>query len=199
MPRDYAAIRRDHKDDYGRKVGKYGKTFAELYGQRAHFIEELLQNAEDALRTGRPSGPRSGVHFHLRGHTLEFRHYGRPFTEADVRSICAIGESTKDETAIGRFGIGFKSVFAFTDAPEVHSGTDAFRIEDFVLPFRADPVERRDDETVFLLPLRDSSSVPEIERGLQDLGPRVLLFLRHIDAIEWTGSDGAKGTYVRAT
>lgn len=199
MPTDYTAIRRDHKADYGRKVGNYGKTFAEMYGQRAHFIHELLQNAEDALRTRGSSGPRSGVRFHLRGHTLEFRHYGRPFTDADVRSICAIGESTKDETAIGRFGIGFKSVFAFTDAPEVHSGQHAFRINDFVLPFRADPVERTDDETVFLLPLRDPSSVPEIERGLRALGPRVLLFLRHIDAIEWTAPGGASGTYVRET
>lgn len=199
MPSDYTAIRHDHEGDYGRKVGKYGKTFAELYGQRAHFIEELLQNAEDALRTGRPSGSRSGVDLVLSEHTLLFRHYGRPFTEADVRSICAIGESTKDETAIGRFGIGFKSVFAFTDAPEVHSGTEAFRIKDFVLPFRSDPMERDDDETVFRLPLRDPSSVPEIERGLRDLGPRALLFLRHIDAIEWTGSEGTKGTYVRET
>ena len=199
MPSDYAAIRRDHAGDYGRKVGKYGKTFAEMYGQRAHFIEELLQNAEDALRTRGPSGSRSGVDLVLSEHTLLFRHYGRPFTEADVRSICAIGESTKDETAIGRFGIGFKSVFAFTGAPEVHSGTEAFRIEDFVLPFRADPVERDDDETVFLLPLSDPSSVPEIETGFRDLGPRVLLFLRHIDAIQWTGSDGAEGTYVRHT
>ena len=199
MPSDYAAIRRAHQADYGRKVGNYGKTFAELYGRRAHFIHELLQNAEDALRTRGSSGPRSGVRFLLRGHTLQFRHYGRPFTDADVRSICAIGESTKDETAIGRFGIGFKSVFAFTDAPEVHSGQHAFRIKDFVLPFHADPVERDDDETVFLLPLRNSSSVPEIERGLRDLGPRVLLFLRHIDAIEWTAPDGASGTYVRET
>lgn len=199
MPSDYAAIRRDHHVGHDPKFRRLCKMLAEVYGQRAHFIEELLQNAEDALRTGGPSGSPSGVDFLLRGHTLRFSHYGRPFTEADVRSICDIGESTKDETAIGRFGIGFKSVFTFTDAPEVHSGTEAFRIENFVLPFRANHVEHDDDETVFLLPLRDPSSVPEIERGLRDLGPRVLLFLRHIDAIEWTGNDDASGTYIRET
>ena len=173
--------------------------FAEMYGQRAHFLHELLQNAEDALRTRQFPSSRSDIRFDLRGSTLISRHYGRPFTDDDVRSICALGESTKDETDIGRFGIGFKSVFAFSDAPEVHSGQDDFRIQEFVFPFKAAPVDRHDDETVFLFPLRDASAAPDIERGMQELGPRVLLFLRHIDAIEWTVSNGASGTYLRET
>src|SRR2546426_7489451 len=47
-------------------------------------------------------------------YTTLFRssHHGAPFTEGDVRGICGIAESTKDLTAIGRFGIGFKSVYA---------------------------------------------------------------------------------------
>ena len=37
-------------------------------------------------------------------------------------------------TAIGRFGIGFKSVYALTDSPEVYSGSEHFAIDSFVWP-----------------------------------------------------------------
>ena len=90
---------------------------ANRYGTRTHFIYELLQNAEDALarRVGW-NGPRA-VTFALSGTDLSVSHFGIPFTEADVRGICGIAEATKDLTDIGRFGIGFKSVYAFYGSP----------------------------------------------------------------------------------
>ena len=50
MALDYAKIRKDKEQEYGTKVGNYGRLLANLYSDRAHFIFELLQNAEDALR-----------------------------------------------------------------------------------------------------------------------------------------------------
>ncbi|HXH09456.1 MAG TPA: UvrD-helicase domain-containing protein [Alphaproteobacteria bacterium] len=96
-----------------------------------------------------------------------------------------IAESTKEQTEIGRFGIGFKSVYAFTDRPEVHSGEENFVIENFVWPTVASPIEREPEETVFILPLRDDDPTAhrEIAQGLQRLGPRTLLFLRQIEEI----------------
>lgn len=58
---------------------------ADRYDDRTHFIFELLQNAEDALRRrGAWEGPRQ-VSFKLTGDSLTLSHFGRPFDDADVR------------------------------------------------------------------------------------------------------------------
>ena len=102
---------------------------AELYPDNAHFIYELLQNAEDARATV--------VEFELTEDALTVSHDGaRPFSLADIESITGIGKSTKtdDETQIGKFGVGFKAVFAYTTRPEIRSGDFAFAIADLFVP-----------------------------------------------------------------
>ena len=125
MPTDYGCIRAENKNEYGAGVGRWGQSLlTNRYDDRAHFIFELLQNAEDAIaRRENWQGLRS-VKFSLSENELRVAHFGRPFDERDVRGVCGIAESTKDLTAIGRFGIGFKSVYAFTQRPEVHSGNE---------------------------------------------------------------------------
>src|SRR2546426_11831828 len=93
-------------------------------------------------------------------YTTLFRssHHGAPFTELDVRGICGIGEGTKDLTAIGRFGIGFKSVYAFTKRPEIHAADEHFAVESFVWPTAIEPCGSRPDETVFILPLTEGDA-----------------------------------------
>ena len=50
MACDYAAIRRENQRRYGTDIGRIGELLlANRYGDRTHFIYELLQNAEDAL------------------------------------------------------------------------------------------------------------------------------------------------------
>jgi hypothetical protein len=203
MSSDYRAIRRENERRYGTGVRDYGgKLLPHRYGDRTHCIYELLQNAEDALaRRVSWSGPRS-VRFQIGPAELQVRHFGLPFDEADVRSICGIGESTKDSrlTEIGRFGIGFKSVYAYTERPEVHSGAEDFAIEHYVLPAAAHaPASRDADETVFVLPLRSPAHAAEIREAVRRLAPRALLFLREIEEIEWRLEDGASGLYLRET
>lgn len=45
------------------------------------------------------------------------------FTENNIRALCDVGRTTKKHTVgyIGQKGIGFKSVFKITDAPQIHS------------------------------------------------------------------------------
>ena len=199
MACDYQAIRRDNERRYGTDIGRIGPILlANRYDDRTHFIFELLQNAEDALaRRDGWQGSRA-VTFRLTEKTLRVSHFGLPFDERDVRGICGIAESTKDLTAIGRFGIGFKSVYAFTDRPAVHSGTEAFAIESYVWPVAASDVEHEPDETVIAIPLKatDESGHGEIARGLGRLGASALLFLQHIEEIHWNVEDGQSGLYL---
>lgn len=203
MASNYEAICEDNRKRYGTDIGRIGPMLlADRYDDRTHFIFELLQNAEDALgkRGEAWRGPRR-LTFRLSPGMLKLSHFGRPFDEGDVRGVCGIAQSTKDEFSIGRFGIGFKSVYTFTDRPEIHSGEEDFAVENYVLPRRAAPADRAADETQILLPLKpdDPTAQQEIEGGLKRLGPGALLFLRHIDEINWSVSGSISGTYLRSS
>jgi hypothetical protein len=130
---------------------------------------------------------------------LRVAHFGEPFNDADVQAICSVGETTKDLTDIGSFGIGFKSVYAVTDRPEIHSGAEDFAIERFVRPVAAPPIQRDAEETVFLLPLKscDGSPKAEITAGLKRLGSTALLFLRQIEEVHWSAEGEHSGTWLR--
>ena len=198
MASDYRAILKENLRRYGTDIGRIGQELlANRYDDRTHFIYELLQNAEDALakRVGW-TGQRS-VRFDLSERELRVSHFGKPFDEADVRGICGIADSTKDVTQIGRFGIGFKSVYAFTDRPEVHSGDEDFGIESYVWPIAAPGIQRETSETIIVMPLGDPADDGEIGAGLKRLGANSLLFLREIEEIEWNVEDGLSGLYLR--
>jgi hypothetical protein len=200
MASNYDSIRGENLRRYGTDVGRYGPMLlADRYDDRTHFIYELLQNAEDALARRSGWGGSRTVTFTLSAKALRIAHFGQPFNERDVRGICGIAESTKDLTAIGRFGIGFKSVYAFTARPEVHSGEEDFAIESFVWPVANSAIYRHPDETVFVLPLReeDTSAHADILKGLYGLGSRSLLFLRQIEEIQWEVEAGPSGIYRR--
>lgn len=199
MASDYVAIRDANRAEYG-NVGRWGRdVLVNRYDSSAHFIYEILQNAEDALRRRATWTGSREVRFELTAHALRIAHYGNPFTLGDVKGVCGVGETTKDLTDIGRFGIGFKSVYSVTDCPQVHSGDEHFAIENFVFPVPAPPIARHIDETVFLLPLRrDDPTIPStIADGLSALGPRTLLFLRQIDEIAWSVEGGSTGLYLK--
>lgn len=189
MPSDYALIHQENIREYGEGT-RHLDFLQRLYADRTHFILELLQNAEDARA--------SYVNFTLHPDRLVLEHDGRPFDDADVRGICGIDASTKpgDLTSIGRFGIGFKSVYAYTLSPEVYSGSEHFRIRHYVRPEPADqPLDLADGLTRFVFPF-DRNDVPpqrahdEISRGLNGLNPVVLLFLRHVRMLTVTGDGG---------
>lgn len=200
MRSDYKRIAAENLTKYGTEIDRIGKMLlANRYSDRTHFVFELLQNAEDALRQ-RPTISRfpRAVVFGLHRDYLEFSHFGVPFTQDHVRAICGIGESTKDElTSIGHFGIGFKSVYAFTEKPEVHSGDEHFAIESYVRPIQVSPRMTKDGQTLFRIPFSDNRAYEETLERLQLLGRRTLLFLRNIESIEWTAADGSNGTFLR--
>lgn len=156
----------------------------ELYPENAHFIYELLQNAEDAQATK--------VLFELSKNKLTFKHNGRPFIEKDIDGITSIGQGTKanDINKIGKFGVGFKAVFSYTDSPEIYSDQFHFKIQDLVIPVPITPVKLFDDETIMVFPFSkskdQSKSYDEIKNWFQLLNDNTLLFLDNISQIEFS-------------
>ena len=164
----------NHKNGFDKGINH---LLAELYPDNAHFIYELLQNAEDTQATE--------VQFKLTDSVIEFSHNGaRLFTLKDVDSITGIGNSTKrdDPTSIGKFGIGFKAVFAYTNTPEIHSGDFHFQIHNLVIPETKNVNNSFDKtKTYFVFPFNNPKKQPklavqEIEKGLCALGDNTLLF-----------------------
>ncbi len=213
MPSDYKKICEDNVRRRGEEFDDIGRLISErLYSDKSHFVYELLQNAEDALERRFRLDPHNGcpraVRFRLFHDRLEFSHFGVPFDEEDVRGISDVlkGTKAKDFDQIGKFGIGFKSVYAFTASPEVHSGDEHFVIERYIRPEAKVPGPRLSishEETVFIFPF-NHENLPEnlafdlISRKLRGLGPRVLLFLRRIDEVEWSVEpSGETGQYIK--
>jgi len=209
MATDYQQIAEDKTRSALTDIGRLVSTIlVPLYTERTHFLYELLQNAEDAIGRRVKTCPdddfTKSVSFHLFPDRLECRHFGKLFDEADVRGICGLVEGTgaDDPSRIGKFGIGFKSVHAYTCSPEVHSGDEHFRIRDYVRPDLAQAVNLSDGETLFILPFDHPKTTPkvafkEIAGRLQDLGSHTLLFLRFTKQVRWEIEGGAKGTYRR--
>ncbi len=181
MPTDYQKIRDENIARYGWDTAVLD-LLGQLYSERTHFIFELIQNAEDAGATE--------LAFELFDDRLEVRHDGRPFTAADVRGVCGVGQSRKSLTAIGQFGIGFKSVYAYTRTPRIHSAGEHFRIEMYTRPFGIEPLAVRG--TLFVFPF-DNDAVPapvavrEISAALNAIQPRILLFLTNIGRLGASG------------
>lgn len=198
MASDYAPIREANKAEYG-NVGRWGRNIlVNRYDSRTHFVFEILQNAEDAVRRRNGWNGSREVRFELHPASLRIVHCGNPFTLEDVKGVCGVGETTKNLTDIGRFGIGFKSVYAITDRPEIHSGEEDFAIENFAFPVAVQPTARAENETEFILPLRagEDNLFTLISDSLSELGARTLLFLREINAISWSVYGGGSGIYL---
>lgn len=187
------------REDLARVLKKHTgirRIVEDLYPDSAHFIYELLQNAEDTGATD--------ARFTLSTMSLVFEHNGRPFDRADILAITDIGEGTKanDDDKIGRFGVGFKAVFAYSETPLIWSPTFSFKISDLVLPSGLDPWPDLGIRTRFEFPFNNSKKRPdtafaEIEAGLKELAETTLLFLSHLESISWRIDRAASGEVLR--
>ena len=129
---DYKSIYNKNKEgwkDLTDNPQKYEELLAGHYSESNHFVYELLQNAEDENA--------SKVLIEYRNNRLVFYHNGDPFDYDDVKGVSSMLMGTKDKTSgqqIGRFGMGFKSVFKYTDEPSIYSDEEAFKIVSYLLP-----------------------------------------------------------------
>ena len=191
-------VRRD-REELARVLKRHPgirRIVEDLYPDTAHFIYELLQNAEDTRA--------SEVTFVLSGDALTFEHNGRPFDKDDVEAITDIGEGTKaeDNDKIGRFGIGFKAVFGYTETPRIWSPTYAFEISEMVLPSKLPADATLGSRTRFEFPFNSGKkpcpqAFSEVRDGLEEISENTLLFLSHIEEIQWQIDGGQEGCLLR--
>lgn len=204
MPSDYKAITEYNEDQLGKDTSSR-KTQVSMYSDPTHFVYEILQNADDYGATE--------VLFKLSEAEIVIEHNAEPFEEKHVRAITYFGKSTSRDDLVktGRFGIGFKSVFAFTATPIIISGPEHFqiyglyRVREYPYP---DGFSR--SRTRIILPFNHESEQPDFveelifqEEAYQQLSeclPKLemntLLFTQNIKEIRWEIGDQS-GCYSR--
>lgn len=189
----------------------------DMYKESAHFVYELLQNADDAGATE--------ASFELLKDRLLFRHNGsKRFSISNpdsykvdkengnlgcLNSITAAGfsnKNSKDEpgNSIGKFGIGFKSVFIYTASPQIYDPSVYFQITDYIVP------EELNDsyagwngrETLFVLPFNKREKSPEKSyseiRSLISGMNNPALFLNNLKKVSYIFSeDSSRGEFVK--
>jgi len=192
----YDKIREKNTVRYGTDISVFGPyLLGNLYSEKTHFIFELLQNAEDACERASKAGElrRFVIKFRLYPDRLEVSNNGIKFDDNDVQGICGIVASAKDGTVtqIGKFGIGFKSVYAYTISPGIFSDRHCFYIKDLVHPFFCNRKETIPlEETTFTIPfnkpdIKPEAAFEEIKKRLGNLGVKSMLFLNNLEEISF--------------
>ena len=177
------------------------ERIVQLYTDKSPFVYELLQNAEDAEATK--------IRFVQYPDRMEVMHDGKSFTTENLQGLCDIGQSDKvnDLNQIGEFGVGFKSVFGICETVRLYSSPRnkeladncqpfAVEIKDFTKPVDIPAVEVPTGyTTLFVFPysvgfqfsgFKNLVTLNEaITKRLKNLGVTTLLFMRHLELIEY--------------
>lgn len=185
-------------------VEGYWDSVVDKYSDQAHFIYEILQNADDALA--------KNAYFELYEDCLVFRHDGeRRFSISnpdtyksdrsnnrvgDINGITSIGGSGKflDDAKIGKFGLGFKAVFQYTLTPSIYDDNASFKIHDYIVPqiIAEDYPKRKQGETIFVFPFdRPDISPKEAYEDIKEKLSNLIfpnLFLNNLEAITYNCS-----------
>lgn len=180
----------------------FWNSVVDKYSDEAHFLYELIQNADDAHATE--------AHISLQKESMTFTHNGTigfsitdPDKENDkngighLNAITSIGASNKDKVnTIGKFGIGFKSVFRHTERPHIEDDRFSFEIKDFIVPVKAPRHPyRKSGETYFFFPLKSAEQdYTDISHKIKNLR-HPLFFLSHLKKITWEICGESQGEY----
>ncbi|KAL4591072.1 hypothetical protein LXL04_004020 [Taraxacum kok-saghyz] len=183
----------------------------ELYSQDSHFLLELVQNADDNVY---PCEVEPTLTFILQEGGVIVLNNEQGFSVENIKALCDVGNSTKKEPSagyIGKKGIGFKSVFRVTDAPEIHSNGFHIKFDisegqiGFVLPTIVPPCDidyftklvsinnnekNHSNNTCIVLPFKSKKheqpfSVENLISMFSDLHPSLLLFLHRLKCIKF--------------
>ncbi|GJX37034.1 histidine kinase-, DNA gyrase B-, and HSP90-like ATPase family protein [Tanacetum coccineum] len=183
----------------------------ELYFQDSHFLLELVRNADE---NAYPCDVEPTLTFILQKTGVIVLTNDQGFSVETIKALCKESSLSKKESSaecIGKKGVGFKSVFQVTDAPEIHSNGFhvKFDISDgpigFVLPkivplFDVDlhcklvsgdnnPTDETCWKTCIVLPFRSKEGeafpVGNLSSMFSSFHPSLLLFLHRLKCIKF--------------
>ncbi|MCJ1402381.1 hypothetical protein MMC11_005601 [Xylographa trunciseda] len=157
----------------------------ELNTKDAHCVLEMVQNADD---NHYDPEVQPKLHFYLQPMQLRVDCNETGFTEANVKAICSIGQSTKPiEGSIGEKGIGFKSCWKIAKTVAISSGPFSFKFDrskdlGMIAPIAAKfpPHQYLEGHTQFLLELQTLQKAEQLKKEFKSPPPTLLIFLRRL-------------------
>jgi len=157
-----------------------------------HFVFELLQNADDTKA--------NEASFIFKKNQIVFTHNGEEFTRSNVEKISSVGHSDKSEDQIGKFGMGFKSVYKITKQPLIYSFLESrifnFKIRNEIIPEKIDKTDKflkkagnKKKSTTLILNI--NKTVPldfdqKCNRFIKENGFKFLMFLNYLKKIKFS-------------
>lgn len=173
-------------------------SFLHGYSGEITIVRELVQNADDAPGA---VGNERWIEFDLKPDALIVRN-NSVFSEQDFDNIADIahqGKRLARRRTIGRFGIGFVSVYQLTDTPIIRSSgrqwimrpspvsfpiddtpSDVIDYTEFELPYRVAPTLVGE---LLDMPPISPAQLATMRQELPDEAERLLFFLRHLSRI----------------
>ena len=152
-----------------------------VYSSPSHFALEMIQNADDEESTE--------IRFYFeRDKRIVVTNNGKRFSKDDVKTICFTGHSLKKNKK-GFFGVGFKSVKAVTDTPQVISGNYNFIIRNYYHPEPCNempdnvPYSPRKGAVFVLNPRNKKQQYGILKRLLEETKEYLLLFLDYVKKV----------------
>ena len=152
-----------------------------VYSSPSHFALEMIQNADDEKSTE--------IRFYFeRDKRIIVTNNGKRFSKDDVKTICFTGHSLKKNKK-GFFGVGFKSVKAVTDTPQVISGSYNFIIHDYYHPEPCNEIpgnvafNPRKGAVFVLVPKSKKQQYSILKRLLEETKEYLLLFLDYVKKV----------------
>ncbi|MEU4093342.1 DEAD/DEAH box helicase family protein [Streptomyces sp. NPDC026673] len=190
---------------------------------------ELVQNAADAMsgadgNLGTAAG-RVEIILDTDNETLYCANSGRPFSKNGITAITHAHLSGKRGDEIGRFGLGFKSSLAVSDAPQVFSRTVSFEFNSSTArdtladirvarrypilrtPTLVDPATAFTDDPILadlsewaatIVRLPRVSNLKRLRQGIKEFSSEFLLFVTAVREVKLKviGSDPFETAYV---
>lgn len=173
------------------KGNRHGQILSMLYADPYHFIEEILQNTEDACRNIPDFEGKGILRLVIHDDAINIYHNGKPFSEKDLMSISTFASTSKkgnpEINMIGKFGIGFRSVYGISENPEIHSEKHHYRILDYEVLETCENRSTHEFTTLIRLPFKkdlDKNIIISTKERLLTLDHTLLLFLSHLHKID---------------